>query len=241
MKKTETGDVPLAQVLVVEDDPDLREAMESYLQTEAMRVDGVGSIADANRQLSKQRFDVLVLDLGLPDGDGLAWLEQTPQLQDMGLIIMTARGQVDQRLAGLRAKADAYLVKPVPLEELTLHIRNLFTRMRSAPINPPSSDRHWQLHRKRWVLTAPNGLEISLNQTETRLLAALATGSGNAMNKGDLLPSLGYSAHNYDDRRLEALVRRLRGKCKEKLGQTLPLQTAYGQGYAFTEELEIVQ
>jgi DNA-binding response OmpR family regulator len=158
------------------------------------------------------------------------------KLKRKGVIIMTARGKTEQRIAGMAAGADAYLVKPVALEELVLHIRKLHERLISAA----PSKQVWQLHRKRWLLTGPDGREVSLSQSETRLLAALGQASGNAVSKADLIRDLGFDPLAYDDRRLEGLVRRIRTKSLDEMGQALPLQTAYGFGYAFTETLDIL-
>ena len=226
---------PIPQVLIVEDDPDLREAMVAYLNTELIAADGVGSLAGALTWQKTHDFDILVLDLGLPDGDGMKWLAKTPDREAKGLIIMTARGTAEQRITGMRAGADAYLVKPVPMEELVLHIKNLFRRLADAA--PPR--KVWQLHRRRWQLLTPEGLSLSLTHSETRLLAALAAGNGDAVVKASIIRALGFDPLTYDDRRLEALVRRLRQKCLENTTLQIPLQTVYGQGYAFTETLEV--
>ncbi len=224
------------KVLVVEDDPDLRAAMVSYLNCENVSADGVATLAAAQTWVRSHEWDVIVLDLGLPDGDGLNWLGQIQASPKKGVIVMTARGKTEQRIAGMKAGADAYLVKPVALEELVLHIRKLHQRLVSATPSKPV----WQLHRKRWLLTSPDGRVASLSQSETRLLAALGEASGNAVPKMNLIRELGFDPMTYDDRRLEGLVRRVRLKCVDELGQAIPLQTAYGFGYAFTETLEIL-
>lgn len=226
----------IAHVLVIEDDPDLREAMVDYLNTEDLIADGVGSLAGAQTWQRTHAFDVVILDLGLPDGDGLTWLQQMPQLESKGVIIMTARGTAEQRIAGMRAGADAYLVKPVSLEELALHVKNLFRRL----VESSPQRRAWQLQKRRWLLITPEGKDIPLSHSETRLLAALAQGNGDAVLKAELIRALGFDPQTYDDRRLEALVRRLRQKCHELMGEHIPLQTVYGQGYAFTETLEML-
>lgn len=234
MNRNNPNKIATPHVLVVEDDPDLREAMVDYLNTEAIIADGVGSLAGAETWQRTHAFDILILDLGLPDGDGLEWLLQMPHLESKGVIIMTARGTSDQRIAGMRAGADAYLVKPVALEELALHVKNLFRRM----LESASRRQAWQLHRRRWIFVTPAGKQIPLSHSETRLLAALAQGNGDAVVKAELIRALGFDPESYDDRRLEALVRRLRQKCHEAMGEQIPLQTVYGQGYAFTETLE---
>lgn len=151
---------PFAHVLVIEDEPDLREAMVSFLQLESMTAVGVGGLAAAEAALSSQDFDVLVLDLGLPDGDGLAWLAAHPGLSDKGVIITTARGEATSRITGVRAGADVYLVKPVQLEELVALIRNVMRRLR------PAMARNWVLDVTTWCLNSPDGVSVKLTHSE---------------------------------------------------------------------------
>ena len=80
-----------ARVLIVEDEPDLREAIVAYLSLDAVAISGVGSLAQAQSWCEANDFDVLILDLGLPDGDALAWLQESGVLGDRGVLILTAR------------------------------------------------------------------------------------------------------------------------------------------------------
>ena len=236
--------IAMPRILIIEDEPDLREATLSYLATEQMQVHGVESLRQANEWSRGHAFDILVLDLGLPDGDGLIWLQQTLAIQGKGVIIMTARGQTDQRLLGLRAGADAYLVKPVPMEELALHIKKLFSRIvarqTEAGIPPqpaPSTvDPTWQLNAKTWHLIAPNGKQLLLRHAEKTLLQALLSPAGEVLSKDRIIQSQTANPDSYDYRRIETLIRRLRERCKETLGTQLPIQTIYGKGLAFTEQ-----
>lgn len=233
----------LPRILVIEDEPDLREATVSYLATEHMQVHGVETLRQANEWCRDHEFDILVLDLGLPDGDGLSWLQQALSVKkSKGVIIMTARGQSEHRLQGLRAGADAYLVKPVPMEELALHISNLFGRLQTLPAEtraPAPAARTpealWQLNAKTWHLIAPNGKRLLLRHSEKTLLQALLSPAGDMLSKDQIIQSQTTNPMSYDYRRIETLVRRLRERCKESLDLHLPIQTIYGKGLAFTE------
>lgn len=230
-----------ARVLVVEDEADLREAIVSYLALEACVAAGVGTLAQAQAWCLHNAFDVLVLDLGLPDGDGLAWLEQSGLLGSRGVLILSARGAPPQRLAGLRAGADAYLVKPVPLEELALQIQRLYARIGTAGTPPPHAPQAsaWQLNSKTWVLTAPNGRGLPLKHAERQLLQALMSPAGEVLSKERIIESQGADPERFDYRRIETLIRRLRLRCRDSLGVELPIQTIYGRGLAFTEPADV--
>ena len=222
------------RVLVIEDEADLREALVSYLHLEGFSVHGVASLAATQTAMAAQDYDVLLLDLGLPDGDGLDWLKTRQDLRDKGVIITTARGDDISRIGGVRAGADAYLVKPALPEEIALMIQNLMRRLRSDV--PPT----WWLDKTRWQLTAPGGQPIKLTHSEHLILVRLAQPCGQAVSRQDLAICLGHNPEHYDYRRMEVMVRRLRNKVKQELGVSLPLDTAHRHGYAFTASMELI-
>ena len=242
------------RVLIIEDEPDLREAIVAYLNTEDMVARGAGSLAEARAACEADTYDILILDLGLPDGDGVQWLEHSNLVAEKGVLILSARGSPAQRLAGLRTGADAYLVKPVALEELVQQVKNLFTRIRShspapwasPPLSPDETSEakpltpRWQLHAQTWVLSAPNGRTLLLKHAEKLLLQALMRPAGEVIGKDQIIESQGGKPDSYDYRRVETLIRRLRARCLAALGVELPVQTIYGRGLAFTEPCSVV-
>lgn len=222
-----------ARVLVIEDEPDLQEALVAYLNMEGLEAHGLGNLADAQIWMNTHAFDVVLLDLGLPDGDGLSWLRKRNDLRDKGVIITTARSDALSRVSGIRAGADVYLVKPVLPEEIVSLVQNLMRRLRGQT---PST---WLLDETGWRLLAPDGRALKLTHSEHVLLQRLAKSSGQAVSREDLAISLGHQPEHYDFRRLEILIRRLRNKAKEAWGTTLPLETAHRQGYAFTANIRV--
>jgi two-component system OmpR family response regulator len=222
-----------ARILVVEDEPDLLDALVSYLNMEGMNVHGVSHLSDAQTWMALNDFDILLLDLGLPDGDGLNWLKRRQDLRDKGVIITTARSDALSRVTGVRAGADVYLVKPVLPEEIVSLVQNLMRRLRGqAPTT-------WALDETGWRLLAPDGRPLKLTHSEHVLLQRLAQSSGQAVSKEELAISLGHNPDHYDFRRLEILVRRFRNKAKDTWDITLPLETVHRLGYAFTANIQI--
>lgn len=231
--KPDSGKAP--RILVVEDEPELREAMAAYLTIEGFTVDEAGSLATARAHLARVMPDILVLDLGLPDGDSLSLLEHQ-MLAGKGLVITTARSRIEDRLTGIKRGADAYLVKPIELEELALILHNLARRLLSMP----QADTHsWVLNKLNWTLTAPNGKSLPLTRSEVLVLSELANAVGHGIDRETLIHCLGHKPENYDWRRMEVLMRRLRNKCENLLDCGLPLRTVHGFGYALTEAVEI--
>jgi DNA-binding response OmpR family regulator len=227
-------DKPGARVLVIEDEPDLLDALVGYLNMEGMVAHGVRSLGDAQSWLLSHDFDLLLLDLGLPDGDGIAWLRNQTDLRDKGVIITTARGDALSRIGGVRAGADGYLVKPLLFEEVVSLIHNLMRRLGG------SAQAVWRLDDTGWRLVAPDGRPLKLTHSEHALLQRLARSRGQPVSREDLAHCLGQNPEHYDFRRLEILVRRLRNKAKETLDITLPLETAHRHGYAFTANIQVV-
>ena len=221
------------RLLIVEDEPDLLDAMVTALNMEGFVVDGVGSLGAAESWLHTHEFDILVLDLGLPDGDGLVWLEAHPEWNDKGVVITSARGDERQRVQGIRQGADLYLVKPVSLDELTSLLHNLWRRLHG------SLESAWLLQPAQWTLKSPMGQPVRLTHMELLLLNRLAEEPGEAVPREALAQALGQDPIHYDYRRMEILIRRLRSKVRDALGDELPVETVHRIGYAFIAPLRI--
>jgi two-component system OmpR family response regulator len=222
-----------AHILVIEDEPDLLAAMVRYLQLDGYVAYAAANLQAAEHWLTQRDMDIVVLDLGLPDGDGLNWLSTRPGLRDKGVIMTTARGEGSSRVAGVRAGADVYLVKPVQLDELSALVRNLLHRLNR--LDQPS----WTLDVQSWHLLSPQGQAVKLTHSEQVLLIELARSPGGSVAREVLITALGQNPEIYDPRRMEIMVRRLRNKAKETLGYELPLETAHRKGYAFTAPISV--
>lgn len=222
-----------AHILVIEDEPDLLDAMVRYLAMDGHITYAAANLQAAELCLTLHDMDIIVLDLGLPDGDGLVWLRTRPGLREKGVIMTTARGEGSSRVAGVRAGADVYLVKPVQLEELSALVRNLLHRLNR--LDQPS----WTLDTQSWNLLSPQGQAVKLTHSEQILLIELARSPGSSVARETLITALGQNPEIYDPRRMEIMVRRLRNKAKETLGFELPLGTAHRKGYAFTAPISL--
>lgn len=218
----------LPRVLIIEDEEGLRDAMVDYLTLDGCVAVGVGTLSRADAWMKTNDFDILVLDLGLPDGDGLIWRQAKPHLREKGLVVTTARGARGDRIDAAKMGADLYLVKPVSLDELGPMIRNLASRLR-----PVSA--HWSFNALEWSLRSPEGIVIKLTHSEAMLMRQVARSPGQPVTRNELILALGENPDVYDVRRLEIMIRRLRNKAEKALGRSLPLETVHRQGLAFTE------
>ncbi|WP_449235718.1 response regulator transcription factor [Azospirillum doebereinerae] len=219
-------------VLIVEDHADLREEVVSYLQARGMSVRGAANGREMDEALAVRQPDVILLDLGLPKEDGVLIARRLMAAGRTGIIMITARGRVEDRILGLNTGADIYLTKPLNMRELEAAIGSVMRRWEGArepapaPVLAPV--RSWRLEAARWRLVAPGGREASLSGAEFRLLSLLFEAPDTVVDRQVLADHL-----EMDPRGLDLLMHRLRRKVELETGEMLPLRTVRGRGYAF--------
>ena len=180
-------------------------------------------------------FDILILDLGFNDGDGLDWLIKNQQLSGKGLIIVSARDSLNDKLLGIKAGADAYFTKPAPLEIIAATVHNLFKRISTERL--PT----WTINPKTWILIAPDKQSLSLTHSEMLLMLRFTKNQEEIIGRDELILSLGHSPEYYDARRLEIMIRRLRKKVFTNFGFNLPIETVHGKGFAFPSPIQLIK
>lgn len=218
-------------IVVVEDEEALREEIVFHLQRADHNVIGVGSAAALYRHLSIAAVDLIVLDLGLPDESGLSVAAHL-QSKGYGLIMLTARSAMEDRILGLQQGADAYLTKPIDFGLLTATIASVFRRL--GAISPsPLPPAGWWLDDANWTLHLPDDQSTFLTAKEFTLLKTLFATPGKIVDRRILNRALYDDGSNLDYRRLEALISRLRHKILERTSLPLPIKTVHGIGYAF--------
>ena len=228
-------------VLLVEDDRDLIEELAAFLEAAGFEVTAAETIREAEALLAVPR-DLLILDINLPDGDGLSFCREARRYIRSGIVMCSGRGECELRIASLRDGADAYLVKPVDPEELEATLLSVHRRLNSAasPVPTQARPHPWHLDTERRLLAAPNGVTILLNGPECLLLGALFGWDERKARKEDLVALLAANEAGYSAHRLEALVSRLRAKVLGRCGLKLPLVSDYGKGYAFREHARLL-
>lgn len=220
------------RLLVVDDHPEIRDALEAFLSRRGFAVRTASDIASAQEALQNDGFDLLVLDVMLPDGSGLALCRE---LQDKGLpvILLSALAAPGQRVAGLETGADDYLVKPFEPDELVARIRNVLRRCGRAEL--PSAA--WVYHFADWCfdpidssLMHMDGRRLVLSAAESRLLGVLLQRPGEVLDRQRLLDLCSEGAEVYD-RSIDSQVSRLRRKIETDPRKPALLRTAWGDGY----------
>ena len=223
------------KVLIVEDDQDYCEALCDILRLEGLNPTGVCSVAAYNAIEDLDSYALLLLDRNLPDGDGLGVLKKHRQLNSIPVVFITCEGQLEDRIAGLEADADYYLVKPVQNDEL-LAIVHRCLRRNSLPLQSEG----WVLDMVKWTLQDSASNQVSLTRTEKSILHCFVGCPGLAVARAQIVRSLGKDPLSYDYRRLEVAIRRLRKKIDESALGTLPLESVYGFGYVLNLDLKTI-
>jgi DNA-binding response OmpR family regulator len=222
----------VTSILVVEDEPSLRRDLVDYLGARGFVAAGVGTVADLRTAMARRQPDILILDVGLPDGNGFAVARDLRRSFAGGIIMLTALGTPDDRVAGLESGADVYLVKHASLREIEATLRSLLRRL-VPPVaagEPATAlPGAWHLDARQWRLTSPAGVALALTGTEVAFMAALFAKAGKACPREEIALALGRPA----DRALDAVVRRLRRKIEAELMVEAPIRVVYGEGYAF--------
>jgi DNA-binding response OmpR family regulator len=235
------------RVIVVEDDRDFCDSMVEYLRLSDLDVAGVESALEFYKHISGQHFDIVVLDIGLPDQNGIVLAEYIRNNTDMRIIMLTAQSSLESKINAYKAGADIYLVKPVDFSELSASIFSILGRLgndhhekeevkKTAPIL--NRDTKWKLVRSEQLLCAPDGEEISLTAKEFDLIERLAFSPNDVVIRQDLRDALDYENNEYGNRSLDALVHRLRMK-NRNLGLRIPVKTSHGTGYCFSAPIVI--
>jgi two-component system response regulator QseB len=214
------------RLLLVEDDPALGAGLIAGLRALGFAADLVDRGDSADTALGLAPYDAIVLDLGLPGGDGIAWLgrwrargETTP------VVILTARDALDSRIGGLDAGADDYLVKPIAVEELAARLRAVGRRTRGRP---EPTWRHGPLaYRPDARAASWHGRPLELSPRETALLEVLLANPNRILSKSALLERLYDWDRDPDSNALEVFVHHLRRKIHPAI-----VRTVRGVGYA---------
>lgn len=222
-------------VSLVEDEPVLRQELAFQLRHFGFDVEAFESAPGFYRYLAQRPRTVAVLDIGLSGEDGLSICRYLRQHDaQMGIVFVTARGLRDDRLTGLASGADAYLVKPIDIEELVLVIRRLGARYEAAAdkeAGAPPSLSGWKLEGRGGFLVAPDASRIRLSVNEIQLMQVLLGRGGSLCRHAELAQAMGFSLDEVERHRLEVIVSRLRSKVERESGLTLPLRAVRGQGY----------
>jgi len=221
-------------LLIVDDDERIRELLKKFLMRNGFLVTSARDAAHARRILSGLDFDLIVLDVMMPGEDGMSLTRAIRETSMTPIMLLTARGDTDDRILGLEAGADDYLAKPFEPKELLLRINAILRRMPEAD-EPDTAPKVLKLGGVRYDIDRGElwqGEEmIRLTATESQLLKIFAATPGEAVSRTKLVEDLGRDRGQAQERAVDVQITRLRRKLEEDSKQPRYLQTVRGAGY----------
>lgn len=223
-----------ARILVVDDDPGIREVLCDYLGQHGYDASGAASAAEMDRALQASNIDLIVLDLMMPGEDGLSVVRRLGRAGPP-IVMLSAMGEDTDRIVGLELGADDYLAKPCNPRELLARVRAVLRRPREeAPGDtaPALTFAGWRLDLVRRELTRPDGGQVGLSSGEFTLLRALAERAGRILTRDQLLEAAKGADADVYDRAMDVQISRLRKKLDDGSGLEM-IQTVRGEGYMF--------
>ena len=228
------------KLLVVDDDPGLRELLQEYLTSQGFEVDTVADGVAMEAYLAQHRVNLVILDLMLPGEDGLALARKLRAQGGLPIIMLSARGEDVDRIIGLEVGADDYLAKPFNPRELLARIRAVLRRHDDAKLKTDiesSADTHlfgnFQMDVNSRSL-AKDGVAIALTAGEFNLLRIFVEHPNRVLNRDQLMDLMkGYERSPFD-RSIDIRVTRLRRKIETDPAAPVYVRTVWGEGYLFT-------
>ena len=230
------------RVLLVDDEPSLREPLAEYLARQGFIVAQADDAAKARTLLLDDTPDIVLLDIMMPGEDGLSLCRHLTEAKQLPVILLTARGEATDRIVGLEIGADDYVVKPFEPRELVARIRSVLRRS-SKPATAPEEDapyefENWRLDPLKRRLTDPEGTVVPLSSAEFRLLCAFLNHPRQVLDRDRLLDMVqGREAHLFD-RAVDNQVSRLRRKIEEDSRDPKLIQTVWGGGYRLAADVK---
>ncbi len=225
-------------ILVVDDDPALRNLLQRYLRGQGFEVRTAADGRTMKALISRERPDLVVMDLMLPGDDGLTLTRELRAATDLPVLILSARGEEIDRIVGLEIGADDYLAKPFNPRELAARIRAILRRTESSRKTGETEVFRfgpYRLNRHNYTLWKGK-TEVPLTSGEMALLEILARNPNRVLSRDRLIDLLkGYERSPYD-RSIDVRITRLRHKIEPDPREPRYIRTVWGKGYMFTPE-----
>jgi two-component system OmpR family response regulator len=224
------------RILIVEDDEAIRGLLSESLKGFGMDADEAPTGAAMRELLARHEYDLVILDLMLPDGDGVALCRRLRQTSDVPVIILTARGEELERVVGLEVGADDYVVKPFAPRELVARIQAIIRRTRRSTPDAPLgfvAFADWRLNLSARHLIAEDGTVVPLSNAEFRLLNVFLAEPGRVLTREHLMDASHGRATDTYDRSIDVQISRLRQRLGDDVKSPKLIRTIRGEGYMF--------
>ena len=215
-----------SHILIVDDDNRIRELIKEYLEENDFIVSTANDAEEASEKIKLIDFEIIVLDIMMPGESGLALTKKLRKNISTPIILLTAKGEVDDRIIGLESGADDYLVKPFSPKELLLRINNILKKTKEETLEEKIKIGENLLNLKKRIVEK-NGKTIKLNGTEKKLLEKMIFSKGKTFSREEIGKIINISK----ERSVDVMITRLRQKLEHDPKNPQYLQTVRGSGY----------
>ena len=216
----------VAHILVVDDDDGIRDLVKQYLNENNFLVTTANSAEDANKKIEVVKFDLIVLDIMMPGKSGLEFTRENKNAINTPIILLTAKGEVSERVEGLEVGADDYLPKPFEPKELVLRIKNILNKTKRRDLKRVIEFGSIKIDLNKHLIIK-NSKEYKINNAEKTILEEMINSSGKTFSRDEIGRIL-----NLDkERSIDVIITRLRKKIESDPKNPKYLQTIRGAGY----------
>lgn len=224
------------RILVVDDEASIRHIIRTYLESAGYEVQCIDNGPDALTWNRLEKPDLIVLDLNLPGMDGTEVAARIREESDVYILMLTARGEEEDKIAGLRLGADDYLTKPFSPRELVARVQTILRRQRGAKpaLSRKLAFKHLTIDPDGYDATA-NGANLDLTVTEFQVLWLLASNAGRVLTRNQLIEQVWGPEFYGNERVVDVYVGQVRRKLQDASGEPL-IETIRGIGYKFVDE-----
>lgn len=231
------------RIYLLEDDSEIAAVIRRALESQGFGVERFSRCAALEQALRQQEPDLCLVDLGLPDGDGLGLVGEMLRRRRIPAIIVSGRSEVTDRIIGLEVGADDYITKPFEPRELVARVRAVLRRKGGSREPAPSAARivqfaGWTANFDACTLVAPDGEALEMSAAESDLLRIFVQSAGRVLSRSTLLDLNSQNDLAPFDRSIDVRVSRLRRKLREDPGSPAMIRTVYGAGYVFAPRVE---
>jgi len=228
-------------VTIVEDDPDVRTLLAHSLGMDGYKVTALETGVGLEDALTSNPADLVIIDVGLPGMDGLTITQKIRRHSDIGIIIVSGRGDLADKVVGLEIGADDYITKPFEPREIRARVRSVLRRGQGRSVAAPAADEdhvvfsfgEWNLDVTAQALTGADGQPAVLTSGEFRLLEALVTRAGRVLSRDQLMDLCYGNDSPAFDRSIDVCIARLRKKLNDDPRNPTTIRTIRNGGYIF--------
>ena len=216
----------IAHILIVDDDDGIRSLVKKYLNENNFLVNTANSAEEASEKIKIAKFDLIILDIMMPGKNGLEFIEENKKKLETPIILLTAKGEANERIEGLETGADDYLPKPFEPKELILRIHNILKKTKKNDVRRIIEFENIKINLNKQLIIKKN-IEYKINNTEKIILEKMINNPGKTFSREDIGSLISLDK----ERSIDVIITRLRKKIEINPKKPKFLQTIRGAGY----------